>query len=132
MEPDTDTNPDLATSQATRGPGQLTPGQERGLKMAIVVMGVMIVVGLLAIVARVVYLAGGRVEQAPAATASSSEIPAETRLALPAGASVRNMVLSGDRLAIHHDGPAGSGITVVDVRNGRVLSRIVVTPEAPR
>jgi hypothetical protein len=138
MQPDTkrDIGMDEAEDAAATPPGNLTKSQERGLKIAIVVMGLMIVVGFLAIVARVVYLAGSRGEQGPAVAREISpramEPGGEATLLIPAGAIVRHVTLSGDRLAVHWDGPAGAVITVVDIRDGRVLSRIVLAPEAPR
>jgi hypothetical protein len=56
----------------------------------------------------------------------------DTRVGLPAGAQVRQMVLEGNRIALYHDGTGGPGITVIDLATGQVLNRIVLTPEAPR
>ena len=51
---------------------------------------------------------------------------------LPAGAQVRGLALQGDRLAIHYDTAAGSGIAVVDLATGRTLSRVQLVPGAPK
>jgi hypothetical protein len=54
------------------------------------------------------------------------------RLALPDGAQVRSMSLSGDRLAVHFDAPGGGGIAIVDLASGQAVSRIELVPEPPR
>lgn len=107
-----------------------TPGV-RALKIAIVVMGVMIVLGLITIIGRMIYLAsqGGR---QPAAPALSARIAPNARLALPPGAQVRHVALSGDRLAVHFDSPAGAGIAILDLTTGAQLSRVELVPEIPR
>lgn len=107
-----------------------TPGV-RALKIAIVVMGVMIVLGLITIIGRMIYLAsqGGR---QPSATAVSARLAPAMRLALPAGAQVRHVSLSGDRLAVHFEGPAGAGIAILDLATGGQLSRVELVPELPR
>jgi hypothetical protein len=107
-----------------------TPGV-RALKIAIVVMGVMIVLGLITIIGRMIYLAsqGGR---QPTATAVSARIAPNARLALPTGAQIRHVTLSGDRLAVHYEGPAGAGIAIIDLVTGTQLSRVELVPEVPR
>ena len=44
--------------------------------------------------------------------------------AAPAGATVRNLSLSGNRLAVHYDAPSGGGIAIVDLATGRTVQRI--------
>ena len=106
----------------------------RALKFAVVAMGIMIVLGLLTVIGRIVYLANQRGTQAsPAGMVSSgTRLAATARLSLPQGAHIRQISLSGDRLAVHYEGPAGSGIAVVDLVSGTVLSRVDVVPEVPR
>ena len=111
------------------------------LKFAVIAMGLMIVAGLAAVTGRVIYLASGPQKQAAslsaaglsgassAATVRSTLAP---RLALPAQAIVKHVSLSGDRLAVHFETPAGAGIAIVDVASGAVLSRIDLVPEVPR
>lgn len=105
----------------------------RALKIAVVVMGIMIVLGVLTVIGRIVYLAAqGPRPAGTSAVTSSARLAAVTRLALPVGASVRQISLSGDRLAVHYEGPASSGIAIVDLASGAVLSRVDVVPEVPR
>lgn len=114
-----------ATPAMPDGPGV------RALKLAVVVMGIMMVVGVLVVIGRIVYLANQRGAQGTTAT-GSARLAASARLALPAGASVRQISLSGDRLAVHYEAPGGTGIAVVDLASGAVLSRVDVVPEVPR
>jgi hypothetical protein len=114
---------------AAAGSGPLSAGQVRALKIAVVVMGVLIVLGLFTVIARIIYLASRPGRQVQAA---SQAVKAEQRLALPPGAVVRQTSLSGDRLAVHYEAPSGAGIVVLDLASGHVVSRIELAPEAPR
>jgi len=120
--------PDLATAAPATLAGELTPGQVRALKWAIVAMSIMIVVGLLAIVFRIVYLASGRGQQATVTAGPG----ADARVPLPAGATIRAIALDSGRLAIHHESIGGPGITIVDIGSGKVVSRMTFAPEPPR
>lgn len=55
----------------------------------------------------------------------------QIQTALPAGAVIKTVALTGDRLAVHYETAAGSGIAIIDLASGRTLSRIQFTPEAP-
>jgi hypothetical protein len=104
--------------------------QLRLLKFAVIAMGVVLVLGFVAVIARIVYLVNRGGETTT--TAISQPIRDAARLALPAGAVVRNLSLSGSRLAIHYDGPKGSGIVILDLATGAPASRIEIVPEVPR
>lgn len=110
------------------GTGAAPTGFERSLKIAVIGMGVLIVLGVLTVIGRIVYLAS----RGPAQSSSSAGLAASARLSLPAGATIRTVSLSGDRLAVHYDASTGAGIAVVDLASGRVLSRVELVPEAPR
>jgi hypothetical protein len=109
--------------------GPLRSAHVRLLKIAVVVMGLLILSGMAAVVLRIVYLASRPTVQTSSA---GSGLEARARLALPPGAAIRLMALSGDRLAVHYDAPAGPGIAIVDVATGMVVSRIAIVPEPPR
>jgi hypothetical protein len=111
------------------GSGPLSPGQVRALKIAVVVMGVLILLGLFTVFGRIFYLASRPGRQVQAA---SQGLKSEQRLALPPGAEVRQTSISGDRLAVHYEAPTGAGIVVLDLASGQVLSRIELAPDAPR
>lgn len=104
---------------AERGREPFSPSQLRLLKTAIVVMSAVLVVGLAVIIGRIAYLVsqGGTRQTSPVAVE-------QTRLNLPAGAVVRAMALSGERLAVHYDAPAGAGIAVLDLGTGKTVTHI--------
>ena len=104
----------------------------RLLKIAVIAMGVVLVLGFVAVIARIVYLVGRSGETATTTATVSQPIRDAARLALPAGATIRNLSLSGGRLAVHYEGPRGSGIIILDLATGTPASRIEIVPEVPR
>jgi hypothetical protein len=130
-------------SDNTPLPGTVfTPRQVRMLKIAVIVMGILLVGGFAFVMAAIVYQAsklGEKDGEMPAAAApqgagaikgAGAIIGAEAVrgvLALPPDATVTSMALDGDRLALHLQSSAGAEIAVIDVTSGKVLSRIKVS-----
>lgn len=115
----------------TTDAGPLTPAQVRWLKISVVAMGVMIMVGIAILFGRILYLAS----QSPRSTSTAavrSGVAYEGSLGLPAGASVRQLSVSSDRLAVHYEGPRGAGIVIIDLTTGARIGRLDLVPEAPR
>lgn len=108
------------------GPGSAL---ERNLKIAVIVMGVLIVLGVLAVIGRIVWLAS---RPAAGAAGGTAAMASSVRLSLPAGATIRSVSLSGDRLVVHYDAQTGAGIAILDLASGRTLSRVDLVPEPPR
>ena len=105
-----------------------TPRQVRVLKIAVIVMGLLMVGGFAFVLAAIVYQAsqvgqGGKGAAGAAPGGGSSEVP------IPKDATVSSLALDGDRLALHLSSPAGSEIAVVDLRSGKVIARIKLQPE---
>ena len=98
---------------------------------AVVTMGIMIVLGVIGLIGRIIYMANTGPRSGPAVASGQRLAPASS-LAVPAGHAVRQVSLSGDRLAIHYEGPGGGGIAVVDLATGQVISRVQLVPEVPR
>ncbi|MCH2395811.1 hypothetical protein [Oceanibaculum sp.] len=111
----------------------------RALKIAVVVMGVMIVVGLAVIAATIVGRLGGKTEEpepavtmslapgavpgAPLATFDPANVP------LPAGSRLQQIVPAGDRLVLHLAGEGGRDVLMVlDMAGGRVLGSFLLEP----
>jgi hypothetical protein len=111
--------------------GPLSPVQVRWLMTAIVVMGILIVLGIVGVIARIFYLSSTP-PPAPLRDALPKGVVTHARLQLPSGAVVRSLALDGDRLALYYEAPAGSGVAIVSVASGRVLSRWSLEPEPPR
>lgn len=129
LKPRTDEDEDATASASLLGNVNLSDPQVRALRIAVIVMGVLLVMGLVAVIGRIVYLMARPAGQISAATGTPApEIGAK----LPAGAQIRSIAIHGDRLAIHYETAAGSGIAVVDLASGRTLSRVQLTPEAPK
>lgn len=121
------------TSEAdnTPLPGTVfTPRQVRVLKIAVIVMGVLLVGGFSFVMAAIVYQASNLGERKSSPLPEVAPAP-QGDLRLPQGASVTSMALDGDRLAIHLKTDAGSEITVIDVVSGKVLSRIPLGADRP-
>lgn len=117
--------------------GDASPEQrlQRILKFVVVTLAILLFAGLFVAVARVIYLASAPVVQpattalTPAALTPAAPSPAirpEQTLALPAGAVVRSVSLSGNRLAVHYDAASGSGIAVLDLQTGRTITNVVI------
>ena len=105
-----------------------TPRQVRALKIAVIVMGILLVGGFAFVMAAIVYQASKLGDKKVQTSApGQASIPAETSgLALPLGATIAAMALDGDRLALHLQTSTGPEIAVIDVTTGTVLSRIKI------
>jgi hypothetical protein len=99
---------------------------QRNVKIVVLVLGVLIFAGLAAIVGRMIYLASGQKAQHghPAALSADAPLRPELSMQLPAGAEVRSVSLSGDRLAVHYLAAGVEGITVLDLRTGKAVARV--------
>jgi hypothetical protein len=90
----------------------------RALKILVVIMGIMLVGGFIALVVSIAYMAKHRQVAAPAPYAAP---PIE----LPAGARIETMALGADRLVLNivtQDG--GRELLVLDLASGRRLGTI--------
>jgi hypothetical protein len=104
-----------------------TPRQVRVLKIAVIVMGLLLVAFVLA---AIVYQASRGGQSTPSAEAAAGAgTPALSELQIPKDATVTSLALDGDRLALHLTSPAGGEIAVIDVRSGKVIARIKLKPE---
>jgi hypothetical protein len=108
------------------------PPNIKALRFAVIGMGGVLAIGLLAVFGRIVYLTtrpptaiavtpAGAV--APIGTVSAA-IANDIALALPAGAKVRSQSLAGNRLSVHYEAPAGDGIIILDLETGRPVSQV--------
>jgi len=99
-----------------------TPRQVRVLKVAVIVMGILLAGGFAFVLAAIVYqTTKGQQVAEPGATAFSE---VEAKLPIPKDATITSLSLDGDRLALHLSSPQGQEITVIDLRSGKVISRI--------
>ena len=113
-----------------------TPSQMRLLRIAVIVMGVILLLGFATVIGRLVYLLNAAPKTAlPAAGATrhvSAPLPVPTAIALPKGAVVRHIAISESRLAIHFDAPSGAGIRIVDLAApGQSTTLLIVEAPVP-
>jgi len=102
-----------------------TPRQVRVLKLAVIVMGILLVGGFAFVLAAIVYQAskGGHSVNAAAGNEAAAE------LHIPKDANVGTLALDGDRLALHLQSAAGAEIVVIDLASGKILFRVKLKPE---
>jgi hypothetical protein len=101
-----------------------TPRQVRVLKIAVIVMGILLVGGFAFVLAAIVYQASKMGQGSAAAPEATAPPGTETELAIPADATVTSLALDGDRLALHLNSGAGPEIVVIDITTGKVIARI--------
>ncbi|HEX2842251.1 hypothetical protein [Hyphomicrobium sp.] len=107
--------------------------KERVLVFIVAFLGLLIVAGIAAVVLRIIYLSSTPVAQPAISSEGGGAGTTEAaRLELPPGAVVKSVSASGDRLAVHYETPAGSGIVVLDLATGAVLRRVEIAPGATR
>jgi hypothetical protein len=95
---------------------------QRNLKIIVVVLAVLLAAGLAAIVARIFYVASRPAAQPP--LVSGEGLKGGLSMQLPAGAEVRSISLSGDRVAVHYSAGGREGIAVLDLRTGEPLASV--------
>jgi hypothetical protein len=101
--------------------------QMRMLRAAVIGMGIILVLGVLALIGRIAYLAkSGGTTTNP--TTSASTIPLklapDVRVALPVGAVIKSTSVTADRLTVAYSDAIGDGLFIVDLTTGQILSRV--------
>jgi hypothetical protein len=106
-----------------------TPRQVRVLKIAVTVMGLLLVGGFAFVLAAIVYQASGGGQSGGRLGTGASLNGVESELPIPKDATVTSLALDGDRLALHLNSPAGPGIVVIDLNTGKVVARVHLKPQ---
>ncbi|MGH6826192.1 hypothetical protein [Methyloceanibacter sp.] len=108
-----------------------TPRQVRILKIAVIVMGVLLVGGFAFVLAAIVYQASHPAQDG--SVAARQLVPGQGGLTIdlpvPPGAAVTAMSLDGNRLAVHFNGAAGPEIAVIDLASGKVVANVRLKPQ---
>ncbi len=117
-------NPDHMREQRT----------QRNLKIVVGGLGALILVALTVIAVKVATLATSPSGSGTASTvtATMGQPGGEIALEVPKGAKVVSISLSGNRLAVHHEGPGGTGISIVDLETGRRVVDVKPLEAVPR
>lgn len=108
------------------------------VKIASVVMGVMILVGLAVIGVTIAKRLSGAGEEPPAAAVpapalvTAPQAPGDLTVPVPTGARVLSMALNGRRLAVTLGLPDGrSAVLLIDADTGNRLGLLTLDPAAP-
>ena len=106
---------------------------QRNLKILVASLGFLIFAGLGGIAWKMMGLAKERAT-AGGTTTTSTAAPglSEIALELPKGARVVSTSISGNRLAVHYDGPSGTGIAVIDLDTGKRIANVNPQEALPR
>ena len=100
----------------------------RGLKILVVTMGIMLIVGIVALVVGIAYRVNHRVAPPTATAMTRPAIPVGNlphRLTLPADAKIVSIQSDGDRVTLRLALPdGGETLMLVDWQTGRTLSTI--------
>lgn len=106
---------------------------QRNLKILIGGMSALILVGLGAVFIGMAGFGPAKPASSPAAVTTAVATPgSEIALELPKGAKIVSVSVSGNRLAVHHEAPSGTGITVIDLDTGRRIADIKPLEAVPR
>lgn len=101
--------------------------QVRILKLVVIFLGILILAGFAIVIGRIAYLA-----TQPGRGIGTTSNAQDIRLALPPGAALRSTAVSGDRMTVQYESPQQTGIVIINLTTGQVVSRITFQPEAPR
>jgi Family of unknown function (DUF6476) len=98
----------------------------RALRILVVVMGVMLVGGFIALIVSIAYMAKHKQSGAPAAVVTDAPAPyAAPPIELPAGARIEMILAGSERLVVHIMLPSGDReLLVLDLASGRRLGTI--------
>jgi hypothetical protein len=117
------------SEQEAKLPGTVfSPRQVRILKLAVIVMGVLLVGGFAFVLAAIVYQAS-HLKQNGIAPAPVQSPEGAIDLPLAQGATVSAMSLHGNRLALELKGGEGPEIVVLDLQSGKIVARVKLKPQ---
>jgi len=108
-----------------------SPRQVRILKIAVIVMGILLVGGFALVLATIVYQASQLGQGSAASPPPAAMAVTQTEFVVPEGATVVSVALDGDRLALHLNSSTGPEIAVIDLTTGKVLSRLKLKADKP-
>jgi hypothetical protein len=120
----------------------LTPRQVGKLKIAVVVMGILLLAAFAAVIAGLIYQASKVGKKAPAEATVAAPPPdpasmeraasgALQALSIPGDGEVVSMSLDGQRLALYVRSREDAEIVVVDLTTGKVVSRVKIDKGPP-
>ena len=117
--------PASADGASTDTPAE-TP-QIRALRRLVMAMTAILCLGMVVLVARIIYLAARPAAQG---RGTSAALMKDAALALPSGAEVTSLALDGTRLAVHYRAGHSGGILILDLASGETISRVRLEEQA--
>jgi hypothetical protein len=124
----------MTNGEPTSGDVMREQRLQRNLKIVVMALGALILVGLGAVIVKVTGLAttpspGGQgVPSISAAWRAAGTVTLE----IPKGSKVVSVSLSGNRLALQHEGPEGTGISILDLNTGRRVVEVKPIEALPK
>jgi hypothetical protein len=110
----------MAAGLASGAKQEQDPPNVKVLKYVVIFLGVLLIGCLLAVFG----IVGYRLANPETRAAAQQNKYSEMELGIGANAQLGQMVLDGDRLALHVKGMANDELLVIDSRRGRLVSRI--------
>lgn len=119
-------------SDGTLGSGTVPANEDSGKGPTYrVMLGVVIFLGILIVIAVAVLVAGFIMKMSGSGPRASSG--ADSAFALPAGAGIETMEVSGNRLILRVRTDAGEEIDIVDIADGRLVGQVkTAAPDIPK
>lgn len=106
---------------------------QRNLKIVVGGLAFLILLGLGAVAFKILgYVPTSGSTGQSAQTISVSPGGATLSLEIPPGARIVSVSMSGNRLAVQHDGPSGPGIAVIDIGTGQRVADVKLMEAVPR
>jgi hypothetical protein len=107
-----------------------SPRQVRILKLAVIVMGILLVGGFAFVLAAIVYQASHPAQVAPrSAGGDPGQGALGIDLPVPRDAGVAGLALDGNRLAVQLNSGTASEIVIIDVTSGKIVARVKLKPQ---
>jgi hypothetical protein len=104
----------------------------RALRILVIVLGVLLLAGTVALVVAIISRSGSRTAAVPPGTLIGG-VPAASTVTLPAGAAVLSVHTIGPHVVVQVGAPGGAGgaqqLLVIDPASGALRTRIELRPE---
>ncbi len=112
--------------------GPFSPRGTRILKIAVIVMGIMLIVGFMIVVVTIAYRAMKLGEDKPSANpAVNTHGFSRLDVEVEPDTLISQIELDGNRMAVHVSKGAADEILIIDIRRGELLGRVRLREKAP-
>jgi hypothetical protein len=124
----------MTNGEPTSGDVMREQRLQRNLKIVVMGLGALILVGLGAVIVKVTGLATApsSVGQGVPSISAAWRAAGTVTMEIPRGSKVVSVSLSGNRLALQHEGPEGTGISILDLNTGRRVVEVKPIEALPK